>query len=42
VHATDALITTAGPGPTVSTIYLAIVHGAALEAVNSIDGRCEP
>ena len=42
LHATNALITTAGQGPTVSTIHLAMVHGAVFDAVNSIDGRYEP
>ena len=41
-HATDALITNARQGPTVSTIHLAIVHGAVYDAVNSIAGRYEP
>jgi hypothetical protein len=42
VNATDALITTAGQAPTVSTIHLAMVHGAVFDAVNSIDRRHEP
>ena len=42
VHATNALITTAGQGPTVSTIHLAMVHGAVFDAVNAIDRRYEP
>ena len=42
VNATDALITTAGQAPTVSTIHLAMVHGAVYDAVNSIDRRHEP
>jgi hypothetical protein len=42
VNATNALIATAGQGPTVSTIHLAIVQGAVYDAVNSIDGRHEP
>jgi hypothetical protein len=42
VHATEALITNERQGPTVSTIHLAIVHGAVYDAVNSIDGRHEP
>jgi hypothetical protein len=42
VNATDALITTAGQAPTVSTLHLAMVHGAIYDAVNSIDGRYEP
>jgi PAP2 superfamily len=41
-HATDALITNARQSPTVSTIHLAMVHGAVYDAVNSIDGRYEP
>ena len=42
VHVTNALITTAGQGPTVSTIHLAMVHGAVFDAVNAIDRRYEP
>jgi hypothetical protein len=42
VNAANALITNAGQSPTVSTIHLAIVHGAVYDAVNSIDGRYEP
>jgi hypothetical protein len=42
VNATDALITTAGQAPTVSTIHLAMVHGAVFDAVNSIDRGYEP
>ena len=42
VNAVNSLVTTAGQGPTVSTIHLAMVHGAAYDAVNSIDERYEP
>src|SRR5215208_698904 len=42
LNATDALIATAGQTPPVSTIHLAMVHGAVYDAVNSIDGRYEP
>ena len=42
IHATNSLITTAGQGPTVSTIHLAMVHGAVFDAVNAIDRRYEP
>jgi hypothetical protein len=41
-NATDALVTTAGQPPTVSTIHLAMVHGAVFDAVNSIDRGYEP
>jgi hypothetical protein len=41
-HAVDALVGTAGQPPTVSTVHLAIVHGAVYDAVNSIDKRREP
>jgi hypothetical protein len=41
-QATDALIVTAGQGPTVSVLHLAMVHGAVYDAVNAIDGRHEP
>jgi hypothetical protein len=41
-QATQSLIANGGQGPTVSTIHLAIVHGAVYDAVNSIDGRYEP
>jgi hypothetical protein len=34
--------TGAGQAPTVSTIHLAMVHGAMYDAVNAIDGRYEP
>lgn len=40
--ATDALIVTAGQGPTVSVLHLAMVHGAVYDAVNAIDRRHEP
>jgi hypothetical protein len=41
-NATDALITTAAQAPTVSTIHLAMVHGAVYDAVNAIDRKHEP
>lgn len=41
-HAVQALVGTAGQPPTVSTIHLAMVHGAVYDAVNSIDDRYEP
>jgi hypothetical protein len=41
-NATDALVTTAGQAPTVSTIHLAMVHGAVFDAVNSIDRGYDP
>jgi hypothetical protein len=41
-HAVNSLVTTAGQSPTVSTIHLAMVHGAVYDAVNSIDERYEP
>jgi hypothetical protein len=41
-HAVDALVTRAGQSPTVSTVHLAMVHGAVYDAVNSIDERYEP
>src|SRR5918998_1340300 len=42
VNAVDSLVGTAGQSPTVSTVHLAMVHGAVYDAVNSIDGRYEP
>jgi hypothetical protein len=42
VYATNALITTAQQAPTVSTIHLAMVHGAVYDAVNAIDREYEP
>jgi hypothetical protein len=39
---TDALIVTAGQGPTVSVLHLAMVHGAVYDAVNAIDRRHDP
>lgn len=42
VNAVNALVGTAGQSPTVSTVNLAIVHGAVYDAVNSIDERYEP
>ena len=41
-NAVHALVTTAGQSPTVSTVHLAMVHGAVYDAVNSIDERYEP
>lgn len=41
-QATDTLIVSAGQGPTVSVLHLAMVHGAVYDAVNSIDRRHEP
>jgi hypothetical protein len=40
--AVNALVTTAGQSPTVSTVHLAMVHAAVYDAVNSIDERYEP
>jgi hypothetical protein len=42
VNAVGALVGTAGQSPTVSTVHLAMVHGAVYDALNSIDGRYEP
>jgi hypothetical protein len=42
VNAVSALVGTAGQSPTVSTVHLAMVHGAVYDAVNSIDERYEP
>ena len=42
LHATNALIATAAQPPTVSTIHLAMVHGAVYDAVNAIDRRYQP
>jgi hypothetical protein len=42
VNAVNALVATAGQGPTVSTVHLAMVQGAVYDAVNSIDERYEP
>jgi hypothetical protein len=42
VNAVNSLVTTAGQSPTVSTVHLAMVHGAVYDAVNSIDERYEP
>src|SRR5690349_2940471 len=42
VNAVGALVGTAGQSPTVSTVHLAMVHGAVFDAVNSIDRRYEP
>ena len=41
-HAVNALVGTAGQSPAVSTVHLAMVHGAVYDAVNSIDDRHEP
>lgn len=40
-NAVNALVTAGGQSPTVSTVHLAMVHGAVYDAVNSIDGRHE-
>ena len=42
INAVNALVGTAGQSPTVSTVHLAMVHGAVYDAVNSIDERYEP
>jgi hypothetical protein len=42
VNATTALGAAPAQAPTVTTIHLAMVHGAVYDAVNSIDGRYEP
>lgn len=42
LHATNALIVTAGQPPPVSTIHLGMVHAAVYDAVNAIDGRYQP
>ena len=42
VHATDALVGIGLQTPPVSTLHLAMVHGAVYDAVNSINGRYEP
>jgi hypothetical protein len=42
VNAVNSLVGTAGQSPTVSTVHLAMVHGAVYDAVNSIDERYEP
>ena len=41
VNAVNALVGTAGQSPTVSTVHLAMVHGAVYDAVSSIDERYE-
>jgi hypothetical protein len=41
LHASSALAA-AGQSPPVSVLHLAMVHGAAYDAVNAIDGRHEP
>jgi hypothetical protein len=41
-HAVTALVDKAGQSPTVSTVHLAMVHGAVYDAVNSIDERYKP
>ncbi len=41
-NAVNALVGTAGQSPTVSSVHLAMVHGAVYDAVNSIDERYEP
>lgn len=42
LHATDALIVTAGQPPPVAGLHLAMVQGAVYDAVNAIDRRYEP
>jgi hypothetical protein len=42
VNAVNALVGTAGQSPTVSTVHLAMVHGAVYDAVTSIDKRYDP
>jgi PAP2 superfamily len=41
-HAQTAIIATAGQGPTVAYLHLAMVHGAVYDAVNAIEGGYEP
>jgi hypothetical protein len=41
-HAQTAIITTAGQGPTVAYLHLAMVQGAVYDAVNAIEGGYEP
>ena len=41
-YATNALSATAVPGAPVAVLHLAMVHGAAYDAVNAIDRRYEP
>jgi hypothetical protein len=41
-HAQTAIITTAGQGPTVAYLHLALVQGAVYDAVNAIEGGYEP
>jgi hypothetical protein len=41
-HAVNALVVTGLQSPTVSTVHLAMVHGAVYDAVNSIEKRHEP
>ena len=41
-HAVNALVGTGLQSPTVSTVHLAMVHGAVYDAVNSIEKRHEP
>jgi PAP2 superfamily len=38
-HASNALMTVAGQAPPVSTMHMAMVHGAVFDAVNAIDRR---
>jgi hypothetical protein len=42
LNATNALIGTAGQGPTVAALHLVMVHGAVYDAVNAIDGGYTP
>jgi hypothetical protein len=41
-HAQTAIIATAGQGPTVAYLHLAMVQGAVYDAVNAIEGGYEP
>jgi hypothetical protein len=41
-HAQTAITTTAGQGPTVAYLHLAMVQGAVYDAVNAIEGDYEP
>ncbi len=41
-HAQTAIIGTAGQGPTVAYLHLAMVQGAVYDAVNAIEGAYEP
>lgn len=41
-HAQTAIVATAGQGPTVAYLHLAMVQGAVYDAVNAIEGGYEP